>query len=113
MTDRELLELSAKAAGIIVRPVVIEDIYGEKTWVGLKTKKRSWFDPLMDDGDAFRLLVYLEFRLKIDQEGVVVESPIDERLTIQKFLDETMELGKRALVRRAIVRAAAAIGRKM
>jgi hypothetical protein len=50
MTDRELLELAAKAAGIEC----------EKTPIGfyLSDEDRNW-NPLTDDGDALRLAVKL------------------------------------------------------
>ena len=55
MTDRELLEAAAKAAGLLVRPdsravwVIEEDGSPVRRW-----------KPLTDDGEAFRLAVKLE-----------------------------------------------------
>lgn len=54
MTDRELLELAAKAAGYDV------------TW--LKDSqfihgRDDWWDPLTDDGDALRLAVKLHMQV--------------------------------------------------
>lgn len=49
MTDRELLELAAKAAGIKHNPSLSAACRGE----------RIWWNPLADDGDALRLAVKL------------------------------------------------------
>lgn len=80
MTDRKLLELAAKAAGIEhVTPSMIE--WGQ-------------WNPLTDDGDALRLAVTLH----IDIDGAVLD-----------FWDAS-STDPYATTRRAIVRAAAAIG---
>lgn len=61
MTDRELLELAAKAAGL---PVIFEDD-GVPCEPYLLTYGGSWsenWNPLEDDGDALRLAVKLEIQ---------------------------------------------------
>jgi hypothetical protein len=81
-TDRELLELAAKAAGI--------GFYKGDYANGLDTKTGFW-NPLTDDGDALRLAVLLGlngYRVSPDEAF----DPFDA-------------------TRRAIVRAAAEIGR--
>ena len=50
MTDRELLEAAAKAAGI--------DYYARAQSGGMLTDNGEW-NPLTDDGDALRLAVRL------------------------------------------------------
>ena len=108
MDDRELLELAAKAAGesTIGRPDDIND------W--------AW-NPLTDDGDALRLLNRLGLQLRfvsidpieIGEGRTVVElqwvpGGIKNRVT------KVVEVGEDPdpIVRRAIVRAAAAIAQQ-
>lgn len=59
MSDRELLELAAKAAGIELEYCPVSGFH----WV---TSKYSglWWDPLNVDGDAFRLAVKLQLILE-------------------------------------------------
>ena len=101
MTDRELLELAAKAAGIDTkRCLQYED--GAFDWPG---KVGRW-NPLADDGDAFRLAVKLG--LVVDCSRPSAGEPWKQHAI---WLDETMSNAE--LTRRAIVRAAADIGRQM
>ena len=102
MTDRELLELAAKAAGIDTkRCLQYED--GAFDWPG----KAGRWNPLTNDGDALRLAVKL---------GVTVVS-IDDGQTQAAWVDASGVIytepaeDKYAATRRAIVRAAAEIGR--
>jgi hypothetical protein len=93
MTDKELLEYAAKAAGIEhVTPMMIE--WGQ-------------WDPLTDDGEAFKLMVQLRlgtlFPTEIGRDSVNVKGHT-ESLALNDPL---------AATRRAIVRAAAEIGRSM
>ena len=103
MNDRELLEMAAKAAGItgITRDGGIEL---SKDHAKPPYDWRMW-NPLTDDGDALRLAVALRMDIRIYGTDVrvfccgvtVLEGPPD-------FY---------AATRRAIVRAAAEIGREM
>ena len=89
MTDRELLESAAKAAGIAhVTPMMIE-------W-------GKW-NPLEDDGQALRLAVHLGF-INPGQWPCAGYNEAD------KMLQETGTVDWYAATRRAIVRAAAAMG---
>jgi hypothetical protein len=95
MTDRELLEAAAKAAGY----------WSDGCWNG--QPHRAW-DPLADDGDALRLAVKLEI-----QSGYSAFSGEGVALWNRGF-HEVREYGPDdpyAATRRAIVRAAAEIGR--
>ena len=92
--DRELLELAAKAAGIA-------------NW---KDTDVQYWNPLTDDGDALRLAVKLQMLITIGSEetyitanGMMVES--------EEFFDEHND-DPYAATRRAIVRAAAEIGKE-
>jgi len=114
MTDRELLEAAAKAAGLKVQ--IWDGHSGLMCAVDDVRHGRMWM-PLTDDGDALRLAVKL--RLDIDNGSpsdgnryvcayrcgiAMVRDPVSE---IEEIEDECQRL---AATRRAIVRAAAEIG---
>ena len=63
-SDRELLELAAKAAGIAIPKslnswVTYNDQSGFQWWNMDGTRTEKVFNPLTDDGDALRLAVKL------------------------------------------------------
>jgi len=114
MNDRELLELAAKAAKYwIVGPaekyvaqlghyeggfIIRNDRGGDSCW-----------NPLTDDGDALRLAV--KCRLDINQGGSMV---VSERTGPQEVgVAEPHNDDPYAATRRAIVRAAAEIGKNV
>jgi hypothetical protein len=94
MTDRELLEKAAKAAGIVVD---FQCTQWGKFWAGTEV---GFWNPLTDDGDALRLAVKLKFNIEWDYDEVYVHN-----LALEDENDDPY-----AAIRRAIVRAAAAIG---
>lgn len=102
-SDRELLELSAKAAGIEVRKdshipsggIWFSDVDVDKVW-----------SPLLDDGDALRLAVKLQLELTVFRDHVTA-------FYARGWCDELHKLDPLAATRRAIVRAAAEIGKAM
>lgn len=110
MNDRELLEMAARAAGItgITRDGGIEL---SKDHAKPPYDWRMW-NPLTDDGDALRLAVKL--RLEIERskysEAVVYVGKVGDAKFMER-LDENADIF--AATRRAIVRAAAEIGRTM
>ena len=124
MTDRELLEFAAKAAGYkkyythyLGRDsfVTYDDEYysevKERRVVGEKTL--DW-NPLTDDGDALRLMVRLRLEPRfIDNSHSNGAEP--SRVTLHNFAGIVENIGDDpyAATRRAIVRAAAEIGRQM
>ena len=95
MSDRKLLELAAKAAGYEYAKrggyIVVDGIPG------------NW-NPLRDDGDALRLAVKLEIDLWFGCGGLSAHG-----LTMD--IEEDYGRDGCAATRRAIVRAAAEIGR--
>ena len=93
MTDRELLELAAKAAGI--------DYYTRAQSGGMLTDNGEW-NPLTDDGDALRLAV----KLNLTVHKGFAYTPTG------RVFDYRDHANPYAATRRAIVRAAAAIGSK-
>ncbi|WP_054883614.1 hypothetical protein [Pseudomonas sp. NBRC 111130] len=106
MTDRELLEMAAKAAGYVVRWYDDSLAYGPTFGIEVEPGNPSGFEPwnpLEDDGDAFRLAVKLDLTIygPGSHPGVLVKTA-DAHTT---YSDDC--------VRRAIVLAAAAIGQAM
>jgi hypothetical protein len=99
-TDRELLELAAKAVGHAVTWEKMDGGWADGIEV-LRLKDGTRFDPLNDDGDAFRLARDLGMDVYFDEvgNGAVV-------LAYQMSSHDPE-------ARRAIVRAAAEIGRRM
>jgi len=103
MTDRELLEAAAKAAGIELKwhpdeAVAYSDVRDSGYW--------SVWNPLTDDGDALRLAVKLKLTPMMRNLGVDVVSLETTEAAYERYRDDPY-----AATRRAIVRAAAEIGR--
>jgi hypothetical protein len=103
MNDRELLELAAKAAEISA------DYWTVDGW-----------NPLYDDGDAFRLAVKLwidvsfpPYMMKHDRPVVHAGKYWDNSDDCWYPFEELLDINPHAATCRAIVRAAAQIGREM
>lgn len=111
MNDRELLELAAKAAGIEYRPDSGYRVTGTGV-TGIPIFEK--WNPLTDDGDALRLAVDLGLnvyplaRTETGQACSAVGTGSRGRLSEVIDPNDTS-----AATRRAIVRAAAAIGKAM
>jgi hypothetical protein len=105
MTDRELLELAAKAAGELTPSWYGNDAYFDGVL--------SRWNPLDDDGDALQLAVKL--RIDLDQYADSVRCLRSEDFDDSEGTEAIENLGKDpyAATRRAIVRAAAEIGKGM
>ena len=107
MSDRELLELAAKAAGLL----------GGAEWFEhgncylLKGPNGKFWTPLDNDGDALRLAVCINANIEIWHNEKFVRANVFLKkrnlhcATSEKYTDDPY-----AATRRAIVRAAAAIG---
>ena len=131
MTDKELLELAAKAAGYTLT-------WGESFIVGddevdctdipyIKSNQQDeadlYWNPLEDDGDALRLAVKLdiEFYQANDEGmasyaaywGVASHGDVSRLCVIEYHADLINNNDPYAATRRAIVRAAAEIGKEM
>lgn len=103
MTDKELLELAAKAAGYTLAKT--KD--GYPLWI----HGQGIWNPLTDDGDALRLAV----KLRMDVEPWIHGDSACSRVLCGEILIDEPHYGddpERA-TRRAIVRAAAEIGKAM
>ncbi len=99
MTDQELLELAAKAAGIEIQNAAFSN---GPHLVGTLTR----WNPLADDGDALRLAI--ELRLDVlmkDHYTYVLNVPGGLVQAVEKHGKDS-----HAATRRAIVTAAAQIG---
>lgn len=107
MTDRELLDMAAKAAGIKVKGIYEdEDTLQIKPGPGMPPAR---WNPLTDDGDALRLAVKLE--MMVDTVNRVVSGYLSDINVDIDFEEQESDLC--AATRRAIVRAAAEIGKAM
>ena len=96
-TDRDLLEMAAKAAGL---RVICHASYPQGG-VYVDDMEDDW-NPITDDGDALRLAV---------QKSIFLE----HHKLFLKFINEEFAMNNRPTeaTRRAIVRAAAEIGKEM
>lgn len=120
MNDRELLELAALAAGMSIQRSRLDDplhrdflMNGE----GVRNPGQCSFpwNPLDDDGDALRLAHRLG--LAVDMSACAINFAIpdqdDSEMEIEVALEYEPFDGEIAHTRRAIVRAAAEIGKSM
>lgn len=120
-TDKELLMLAAKAAGVIgeyVEGYAPTDYYEDQFYTGesdgVLMKQEGFspcvWNPIRSDGQAMRLAVKLKLDVMTrwgESNSAVLDQ--DGNFTIQADVD----LDMCAATRRAIVRAAAAIGEKL
>ena len=108
MTNRELLEQAAKSAGIELEQIEIDgqiegyDVNGEPIVI------KGW-NPLTDDGDALRLAVKLGMMVDVGSGGFCT-ADVEE---LESSVNEVVTPDPYAATRRAIVRAAAEIGKEM
>lgn len=103
MTDREMLELAAKAAGI-------QGKYSTGViWYKNPFGDEAGFNPLNDDGDALRLAV----KLGLDIQQFCESGRCEAWKHPNESCSEDYGSDADAATRRAIVRAAAELGRYM
>lgn len=118
MTDRELLEMAAKAAGLGGKWA---DFPGMDLRVGYRAglyieddQDGYYWNPIEDDGDAFRLLVMLRMNVDVldnapgDSTAWVCTQDYPEASSVEGLNGDDF-----AATRRAIVRAAAQLGKTM
>jgi len=103
MTDKELLEMAAKAAGYIP----IEYCSERWWWVDFSSARSGWWQPLTNDSDALRLAVKLEIEVASRNETSRADTIGKPPIYVDHEGDEY------AATRRAIVRAAAQIGKTL
>jgi hypothetical protein len=105
--DRELLELAAKADGVLNWTERTNGLFIETG--SFRGSSGYMWNPLTDDGDALRLAVKL---------GLTIEQWLDAKNVYvgfrgNSYANEKHSIDPYAATRRAIVRAAAEIGRTM
>jgi hypothetical protein len=109
MTDREMLEMAAKAAEL--KGFISEWVSGPFFVVpadpDVPRSEPQIYDWINDDADALRLAVKLEI-LVLTARGFAVANSTDSGGTVERIPSEPDPY---AATRRAIVRAAAAIGK--
>lgn len=110
-SDRELLELAAKAAGVEIKGWTTTQV-GEEAVIGFDRYSVETWNPLEDDGDALRLAVKLGINILLGSKMVMAQ-PADEQSGYTAERLSANHDDPYAATRRAIVRAAAEIGRKM
>jgi hypothetical protein len=109
MSDRELLEAAAKAAGIEVR--IYHDMVVERGTDCVCVDHRGFkWNPLTNSGDAFELAVKLRLTVNCSYDEVAICG--QEFTQKEVFLERNGE-DPLAATRRAIVRAAAELGKEM
>lgn len=113
-TDKELLELAAKAVGLKYHAYVDSELFGH----GINTGELDTplWNPLKDDGDAMRLAMKLGLRVDMNYRpnpasgvGVGVWTPGDIEFYPPFWQIDAKDLAR--AVRGTIVRAAAELGR--
>jgi len=97
MDDRELLQQAANAAGLDLRwsAALTQDPWSMPAWT-------KW-NPLKDDGDAFRLAVRLQMEIKM---STVARAEVRAH---GLHVEQDIGADAQAATRRAIVRAAASL----
>lgn len=108
MTDKELLELAAKAAGIVGFR------YDESDLCYYISPGYTFWNPLTNDGDALRLAVKLGFSICNNNSigASWICNNFGENIS-EVAHDDAVEFCPHTATRRAIVRAAAEIGKGM
>ena len=116
MTDRELLELAAEAAGIEYDAEASQPHPKSKVFFGLwivihsepyEGQKRYW-NPLTDDGDALRLAVKLVLAVSVCTDYTVILGVFVDGLAVRENHGDDPY----AATRRVIVRAAAELAKQ-
>lgn len=119
MTDRALLELAAKAVGIDTRTETLDFMDDRGVW----RPGNNYWNPLTDDGDALRLAMKLGLNIlpypvySEPKHSVIAQKKrlphFDEEEPVEISEIELYNDDPYAATRRAIVRAAAEIGKEI
>lgn len=116
-SDRELLELAAKAAKLDIGWSVKRTQVGQPDMYGVREYTEAvcpimagvFWNPLTDDGDAQRLLNELQLSLRHTGGGtVIIRDRHGREICYENYRGDID-----AATRRAIVRAAAEVGKKL
>lgn len=109
MQDRELLELAAKAAGYEIRVEESWQPHLYPPFFHLESESGRLWNPITDDGDALRLAVKLRMELSVISDRVSAQASSPRS---SPWVSEDIDGDPFAATRRAIVRAAAEIGKQ-
>lgn len=105
-TDKELLEMAARAAGYVIAPHVNRGISSSLLFT---LEGRGNWNPLRDDGDALRLAVELRLNVELDHDWITaVSSSLENPVMIPVNDGDIL-----SATRKAIVICAAEIGKSM
>lgn len=108
MQDRELLELAAKAVGFKAQ---YSENFGDFTIGDPGGLYEQRWNPIENDGDAFRLFAKLGIEIDMHRiSGYVAACPFDESWI---FEPANQDIDSCCALRRAIVRCAAEIGKSI
>ena len=113
MTDEDLLRYAAKAMGY-VEPTMYRPKTNCLLWVGKESGASIW-SPFHDDKDAFRLMVDLD--IGVHHGWTFADEKVPYANVCAQHIPSMIEVGEikgddpKAATRRAIVRAAAEIGK--
>lgn len=111
--DRELLEFAAKAAGIDLQWETPFVAIGDFAQFPHNAETGDCWDPLTDDGDALRLAVKLGILVSPNENGKTIAAlPTDDDMVNHHMIERHGD-DPYAATRRAIVRAAAEIGKEV
>lgn len=116
MNDRELLELAAKAAGVVGAWDRMHQTYGDMWVEGINTGSPLFWNPLADDSDALRLLCKRSMRIVENHGGAyrAVQFTLNPETDDEAEHEIEIEWPHTpAATRYAITRAAAEIGASM
>jgi hypothetical protein len=108
MTDRELLEAAAKAAGFANYTMRGDSVFVETG--AARGDAGYYWNPLTDDGDALRLAVKLRLTVNCSYDEVAL---CGQEFTQKEVFIEYNKEDANAATRRAIVRAAAELGKAL
>jgi len=116
MSDRELLEMAARAAGINLlwdgdNPKEVVQHWSGNPEDGGETRDYGW-NPLDDDGAALRLAVDLQLLMNIGTEATFANNKVNGEQD-KWAREQHKDSDPLTATRRAIVRAAAEIGKAM
>lgn len=113
MTDMELLELAARAEGLNFHHIDAAGVWCSNGPMDARVKK---WNPLTDDGNALRLATKLRLRISISDNHEYTEVVYYREFGLKRDHGGVVEQwgsDRDAATRRAIVRAAAEIGKAM
>lgn len=112
MTDREMLEYAAKAAGMVLEYEAATDryFYWRSPYDSIRNVQnlKVFWNPRDDDGDSFRLMVKLGLEVCVEPDIGVVTAGIPNKGWQEKRIDDGEDLC--AATRLVIFSAAAMIG---